>query len=711
MDNEWNHSEEFTPLPEHTSYPEYTPEYPDVTFFKESYVTSREENIFQGEVPPGESGHVEDLREERKEKRRRENWLRWFLSGLVKAGAVLLAIIILVAGAERKEEPEADTRDKFVKLLGVDLIKPPFTPHQDYSIKDLSEVWEADPEGPHKYDYDQVIVLREATCQEDGESAFKCSECGVLLKYATTKGHEPAPVVKENEVEPDCVTSGSYEEVIVCKDCGTELSRTKVEVPALGHTGSDAYVENIISPTCDEAGSCEDVIYCSVCGEEISRTKRVLDAVGHIGAEPIVEVLTEPGCTTEGSCEEIVLCAVCGEEISRTVKVMEPTGHTGGDPVEENTIPATCTEQGSCEQVVYCTVCNEEVSRTLMVLEPTGHTAADPVIENRVEATCTEEGGYDEVVYCSVCKEELSRAHQVLAAKGHTRGKAVKEKEQAATCTKDGSYESVVYCTVCKAELSRTRTVVKATGHTKGKTVKENEKAATCTKKGSYDEVVYCTVCKAELSRKTKTVAALGHNYTAKVTKATCTAKGYTTHTCSRCKDSYKDTYTDALGHKYTTKKTAATCTKDGYTTHTCSRCGDSYKDNYVDALGHNWNLGNWNESSVLKCSRCGTAAMTLKYSSRQFTITLNSDFAKQLKSGGYYGWFNVQTVSEYDTYTVSERRYWGSDASTPSTVKLSAEFDDVESGSSEKCRAYFMYSEGSDEGLAVSSTITVRIP
>ena len=121
------------------------------------------------------------------------------------------------------------------------------------------------------------------------------------------------------------------------------------------------------------------------------------------------------------------------------------------------------------------------------------------------------------------------------------------------------------------------------------------------------------------------------HSYTAVVTAPTCTAKGYTTHTCS-CGDSYVDTYTDALGHAWDNGKvtkpatetetgvktftctrcsetktevipalshehsykavvTAPTCTEKGYTTHTCS-CGDSYVDTYVDALGHAWDGG-----------------------------------------------------------------------------------------------------------------------
>ena len=121
------------------------------------------------------------------------------------------------------------------------------------------------------------------------------------------------------------------------------------------------------------------------------------------------------------------------------------------------------------------------------------------------------------------------------------------------------------------------------------------------------------------------------HSYKDVVTAPTCTAKGYTTHTCS-CGDSYVDTYTDALGHawdngtvtkeptatetgirtftctrcgetktetipklthehSYKAVVTAPTCTAKGYTTHTCA-CGDSYRDGYTAALGHAWDSG-----------------------------------------------------------------------------------------------------------------------
>ena len=51
--------------------------------------------------------------------------------------------------------------------------------------------------------------------------------------------------------------------------------------------------------------------------------------------------------------------------------------------------------------------------------------------------------------------------------------------------------------------------------------------------------------------------------------------------------------------HSYTSVVTAPTCTAKGYTTYTCS-CGDSYVDNYTNALGHNYSNG--------KCTRCGAA-------------------------------------------------------------------------------------------------------
>ena len=55
--------------------------------------------------------------------------------------------------------------------------------------------------------------------------------------------------------------------------------------------------------------------------------------------------------------------------------------------------------------------------------------------------------------------------------------------------------------------------------------------------------------------------------------------------------------FATAHTHNYATKVVQPTCTAQGYTIHTCS-CGNSYKDSYVNALGHSYSGG--------ACTRCG---------------------------------------------------------------------------------------------------------
>ena len=47
--------------------------------------------------------------------------------------------------------------------------------------------------------------------------------------------HTPAEAVRENEVAATCTEAGSYDSVVYCAECGEEISRESVTVPALGH--------------------------------------------------------------------------------------------------------------------------------------------------------------------------------------------------------------------------------------------------------------------------------------------------------------------------------------------------------------------------------------------------------------------------------------------------------------------------------------------
>jgi hypothetical protein len=59
--------------------------------------------------------------------------------------------------------------------------------------------------------------------------------------------------------------------------------------------------------------------------------------------------------------------------------------------------------------------------------------------------------------------------------------------------------------------------------------------------------------------------------------------------------------------HNYNNVTTAPTCTAQGYTTHTCTLCGESYTDNYVPA---SHTEGEWvtlsDGSKELRCTVCG---------------------------------------------------------------------------------------------------------
>ncbi|MBQ3229625.1 MAG: dockerin type I repeat-containing protein, partial [Clostridia bacterium] len=160
-----------------------------------------------------------------------------------------------------------------------------------------------------------------------------------------------------------------------------------------------------------------------------------------------------------------------------------------------------------------------------------------------------------------------------------------------------------------------------------------SDKNATCTDNST------CTVCGKIL------VDSLGHKYDSAIIDPTCETGGYTTHTCSRCGDSYTDSITealghregseatcttaqicvdcgkvlvDALGHEYDAVVTSPTCETGGYTTHTCSRCGDSYTDSITEALGHE--AGEWVivteaglETEGLKEKRCKNCSELLE--------------------------------------------------------------------------------------------------
>ena len=193
------------------------------------------------------------------------------------------------------------------------------------------------------------------------------------------------------------------------------------------------------------------------------------------------------------------------------------------------------------------------------VFEMDAHVSADAVRENEVLPTCTETGSHDEVVYCAVCGDELSRTKVTDPALGHDWG--------AAGYTWSADNSTVTAQRVCSRDASHVHTEV---SHTTCNVTKP----ADCETSGETVYTAVFTDAAYKTQTKTVTVPALGHDYHGVVTAPTCTNGGYTTYTCSRCKDSYTANYTEALGHSWSQPSYEWNADYSAVTARrTCTRC------------------------------------------------------------------------------------------------------------------------------------------
>lgn len=163
----------------------------------------------------------------------------------------------------------------------------------------------------------------------------------------------------------------------------------------------------------------------------------------------------------------------------------------------------------------------------------------------------------------------------------------------AATC-RDGGFTRRT-CAVCGDVTVTARG--SAAAHT---AVANDDIAATCDRPGATGGT-HCGFCGQALTAPTE-VAALGHDWVVAVEEYEHSAYyGMTRHYCRRCALKWYDNGSaHTHDYSYQVSVTHPTCTAQGYTTHTCV-CGDSYRDSYVGVLGHNYVDG--------VCTRCGAKA------------------------------------------------------------------------------------------------------
>ena len=280
----------------------------------------------------------------------------------------------------------------------------------------------------------------------------------------------------------------------------------------------------------------------------------------------------ESTCTVKG--EKVEKCSVCGYEKKTVLELAE-------HDYNENVIAPTCTEGG--KTVVTCNAegCTYSVEKN--IVGPAGHAWAG--------ATC------EAADTCTACG----------ATQGEALGHDLSERVVAPTCTREGYTETT--CSRCDY-VDKSKNITDALGHTFN--IVENPEEGTyrdivlptCTEVGK--RYFKCTVCNLIPNDADNVVdiPALGHDRTEEVIPPTCTMKGWTEVTCTRCEDLYeKKDETDPKGHTLYKEADAElgthykitfepTCTEKGELTYVCTVCGE-LSDNAADkaevaALGHN---------------------------------------------------------------------------------------------------------------------------
>lgn len=191
------------------------------------------------------------------------------------------------------------------------------------------------------------ITDSEATCKTEGTKHKECTDCEKVLETGTIEKlttHTPADAVKEDFVDSDCKTEGSYNSVVYCSVCEAKLSSDAVVVEKKAHTPSEWIIDK--NGTCEEAGIKHKE--CSVCGKILDES---IIAVQHT---PLVNEGFAPTCT-DGGLSDSSMCMYCGKTLTVS-QYIKPLGHEFGDWV----ILAASTEFSSGAKAKCCIRCGEQ---------------------------------------------------------------------------------------------------------------------------------------------------------------------------------------------------------------------------------------------------------------------------------------------------------------------------------------------------------------
>ena len=409
------------------------------------------------------------------------------------------------------------------------------------------------------HDY-KLTDSKDATCTAPGYMTYTCQN-NTAHGYTTPieqLAHIEGNAVKENEKAATCTETGSYESVVYCTKCSTELSRATVTVSASGHKEETVAAK---APTCTETGLTEGK-RCSEC-KEVLVEQKVVDALNHN-----FELKDSKAATCKDTGYEKYVCTNDNSHIRE--EILEKLEHTYGD--------------ASCNAPATCTLCGDSTGGVL------GH---DFKLISTIAPTCAAQGY--EIHKCTRCdvtenRNYISASHNFVQIDG-----------KAPTCTVPG-YEAYSQCSACGQ--AGEKVTIPATGHN------YNEKVtpATCLEDG--EKISTCSACGDTYSEVIK--AKGSHTFgERKYTAATCTTKGNSYIVCADCGTKYDERIHEELGHNYSVAdeyaiRVEATCENDGAIYRGCTRCGEREDAVYrtLPARGHYYFI--YSDSVAATCETPG---------------------------------------------------------------------------------------------------------
>ncbi len=470
-------------------------------------------------------------------------------------------------------------------------------------------------------------TVKEATCTEPGYSLRSCTVCEYVgEKYDETSelGHLFEHYVSDGDAT--CFADGT--ERSRCARC--EKTDVRAEQNSrLSHTASSAVIENSRYATCEEDGSYDEVVYCSACGTELERTNKKIEKLGHrlgeeweadeeghfrtcercsekVGFEthtPDIEAPTEEDCQT---------CTVCGYIMQERV----PHTHVFDRKAVEERYLAQAAGCNSHANYFYSCACGEKGTELFVDEESpfAPHSLVCEVYSGyiKTQATCRDHATYWKHCYnCNYVSDTEYFVDDKSDLAEHTPSNAVRENQTDATCMQAGAFDEVVYCAVCGEELSRINRAIAATGHTQSETWYMTETAhyhlcTICGEKLSEESHVpdfdrpteehgvTCLICGYEIEKASEHV----HVYNRKIkdgyfaSEATCVTKSTYYFSCA-CGERGAETFEDEDGeyaeHVFEEvihgdyRKSDATCISYAVYYKSCKNCNAVSEETFED--------------------------------------------------------------------------------------------------------------------------------